>query len=134
MAVWEWIRFLIGGGLLLAGLVTFVIEMIGVFRFRYVLNRMHAAAIGDTLGISFSLIGLMVFNGLNFTTMKLALLVIFFWVASPISSHMLARLEVTTNTSLKQHCDVYEDLSVLEKELSQRQKQEELQGKEAGEP
>ena len=43
MSVLEWVRFLVGGGLLLCGLGTFIIEIIGVFRFRYVLNRMHAA-------------------------------------------------------------------------------------------
>ena len=53
-------RFLAGGGLLLCGLGTFIIELIGVFRFRYVLNRMHAAATGDTLGIGFALLGLIV--------------------------------------------------------------------------
>ena len=51
MAVLEWLRFLAGAALLLMGLGIFVIEMIGVFRFHYVLNRMHAAAMGDTLGI-----------------------------------------------------------------------------------
>ena len=73
MVVLEWIRFLIGGGLLLCGLGTFIIEIIGVFRFRYVLNRMHAAAIGDTLGIGFALLGLIVMNGLTFTSLKLLL-------------------------------------------------------------
>ncbi|MDE6516877.1 MAG: monovalent cation/H(+) antiporter subunit G, partial [Acetatifactor sp.] len=58
MAVLGWIRFLAGGALLLLGLGIFVIEMIGVFRFRYVLNRMHAAAMGDTLGIGCCMLGL----------------------------------------------------------------------------
>ena len=62
----QWIRFLLGGGLLLAGLATFIIEMIGAFRFRYILNKMHAAAIGDTLGIGFALLGLIVMSGFNF--------------------------------------------------------------------
>lgn len=53
MAVLEWVRFLAGAVLMLCGLGIFVIEMIGVFRFKYILNRMHAAAIGDTLGIGF---------------------------------------------------------------------------------
>lgn len=114
MILWEWARFLIGGALLAAGLVTFVIEIIGVFRFKYVLNRMHAAAMGDTLGISFSLIGLMIFSGLNFTTLKLALIVLFFWIASPVSSHMVAKLEITTNENLKEHCAIYDDLKQLE--------------------
>ena len=39
MIILEWLRFIIGGGLLLAGLATFIIELVGVFRFRYVLNR-----------------------------------------------------------------------------------------------
>ena len=57
MAVWEWIRFLAGAAFLLTGLGIFVIEMVGVFRFRYILNRMHAAAMGDTLGILFVIMG-----------------------------------------------------------------------------
>lgn len=97
MAVIEWFRFLAGTFLLLIGLGIFVVEMIGVFRFKYVLNRMHAAAMGDTLGIGASLVGLMVMNGLNFTTLKLFLIVVFLWFSSPVSSHLIARLEVTTN-------------------------------------
>lgn len=125
MQVLEWIRFIIGAGLLLCGLGIFLIEVYGVFHFDYVLNRMHAAAMGDTLGISFSLIGLMVFAGLDFTTLKLALIVIFFWFASPVSSHMLSRLEVSTNESLKEHCTVYEDLKLLEEELKAAESSEE---------
>ena len=97
MIALEWIRFLRGGGQLLAGLATFVIEMIGVFRFRYILNRMHAAAIGDTLGIGFALAGLILLNGFDFTSLKLFLVIVFLWFSSPVSSHLIARLEVTTN-------------------------------------
>lgn len=43
MAVFEWVRFFAGAVFLLCGLGIFLIEMIGVFRFKYVLNRMHAA-------------------------------------------------------------------------------------------
>ena len=75
MAVIEWIRFLAGAFLLLFGLSIFVIEMVGVFRFKYVLNRMHAAAMGDTLGIGFSLAGLIVMNGFDFTSLKLFLVI-----------------------------------------------------------
>ena len=97
MAVIEWIRFIVGGGLLLCGLAIFVIEIIGVFRFHYVLNRMHAAAMGDTLGIGFALLGLIVISGINFTSLKLFLVIVFLWFSSPVSSHLIARLEVTTD-------------------------------------
>lgn len=103
MAVIEWIQFLIGAFLLVFGLMIFAIEMVGVFRFRYVLNRMHAAAMGDTLGIGFSLMGLIVMSGLNFTSLKLLFVVIFLWFASPTSSHLIARLEVTTDEEPEKH-------------------------------
>ncbi len=103
MIVLEWARFLIGGGLLLCGLGTFIIEIIGVFRFRYVLNRMHAAAIGDTLGIGFALLGLIVISGFNFTSLKLFLVIVFLWFSSPVSSHLIARLEVSTNEDSGRH-------------------------------
>ena len=61
MEIIEWIRFIVGAALLLCGLLIFLIELYGIFHLKYVLNRMHAAAMGDTLGISFSLVGLMIF-------------------------------------------------------------------------
>ena len=106
MEIIEWIRLIVGGGLLICGLGIFLVELYGIFHLNYVLNRMHAAAMGDTLGISFSLVGLMIFSGWNFTTLKMALIVVFLWFASPVSSHLLARLEVTTNEKLKKYCQI----------------------------
>ena len=103
MILWEWVRFLAGAALLAAGLVIFVIEIIGVFRFKYVLNRMHAAAMGDTLGIGLALLGLIVMNGFDFTSLKLFLVIVFLWFSSPVSSHLIARLEVTTNEEKGKH-------------------------------
>ncbi len=114
----EWIRLIIGSAFLAIGMVFFFTELFGVFHFKYVLNRMHAAAIGDTLGISSCLIGLMIFSGLNFTTLKMLLVIVFLWFASPVSSHVLSRLEAATNEQLSEHCEIYEDVAVLEQELA----------------
>ena len=124
MEILEWLRLIAGGALLLSGLIIFLIELYGVFHLKYVLNRMHAAAMGDTLGISFSLVGLMIFSGINFTTLKMMLIVIFLWLASPVSSHLLARLEVVTNEKLENHCQSYSDLAVLEEELKKEREKE----------
>ena len=124
MEILEWLRLIAGGALLLSGLIIFLFELYGVFHLKYVLNRMHAAAMGDTLGISFSLVGLMIFSGLNFTTLKMMLIVIFLWLASPVSSHLLARLEVVTNEKLENHCQSYSDLAVLEEELKKEWEKE----------
>lgn len=119
MEIIGWIRLIVGGALLLCGLSIFLTEIYGVFHFKYVLNRMHAAAMGDTLGISFSLVGLMIFSGFNFTTLKMALIVILLWIASPVSSHLLAKVEFTTNEDLEEHCKIYSRLEDLEDELEE---------------
>ncbi len=106
MAIFEWVRFIVGSAFLLAGLAIFLIEIIGVFRFKYVLNRMHAAAIGDTLGIGFSFIGLMIMEGFTFTSLKLFLVIIFLWFSSPASSHLISRLEVTIDEESEDHYKV----------------------------
>ena len=97
MTVLLWIRFIVGIALILCGIIVFGIELFGVFQFHYVLNRMHAAAMGDTLGIALSMLGLIILCGLNFTSLKMVLVVVFLWFASPVASHMLSRFEVATN-------------------------------------
>ena len=124
MNTFEWIRLLAGSIFLVIGMVIFFTELFGVFHFNYVLNRMHAAAMGDTLGISSCLLGLMIFSGLNFTTLKMFLIVVFLWFASPVSSHMLSRLEAATNERLSDHCEIYEDVEILERELTERRNSE----------
>lgn len=101
MQILEWIRFLAGTGLLLMGLGIFVLQIFGVYKFKYVLNRMHAAAMGDTLGIGVSLTGLILLSGWNFTSLKMVLIIVFLWLASPVSSHLISRLEVVTNEDLE---------------------------------
>lgn len=118
MGAVEWIRLIAGCAFLICGLVIFFTELFGLFHFRYVLNRMHAAAMGDTLGIGACMAGLIIFSGLNFTSLKLLLIVIFLWFASPVSSHVLSRLEIATNENLEEHCTIYPDLETLEAELS----------------
>ena len=118
MEIIEWIRFIIGAAFILCGLLIFIIEMIGIFRFKYVLNRMHAAAMGDTLGIGCSIIGLMIMSGLDFTSLKLFCIIVFLWFSSPTSSHLITRLEAATDEEREKHYAVV-TLEELEK---QRQK------------
>lgn len=96
--IWEWVRFAVAALLIISGLVFELIAVFGVYRLKYVLNRMHAAAMGDTLGISLVLIGLIVIRGLSFDTLKFILIIFFLWLASPVSSHLIARLETTMNS------------------------------------
>jgi len=115
MQILEWIRFGAGTLLLILGLGIFFLEIFGVFKFSYVLNRMHAAAMGDTLGLGACLTGLILLSGFNITSVKLALVLIFLWLASPVASHLIARLEVVTNEHLAESCELPE--GSLEEEL-----------------
>lgn len=121
MEIIDILRFVLGSVFIGIGLIIFFTELFGVFRFNYVLNRMHAAAMGDTLGISCCLIGLMIFSGFRFTTVKILFIVIFLWCTSPVSSHVLSRLEAATNDNINEHCTIYNDVADLEKELEERQ-------------
>ena len=92
MLIVEWI--------VIFGLFLFAIEVFGSYKFDFVLNRMHVAAIGDTLGIGICMLGLIIFSGFNFTSVKILLVIIFLWIASPVSSHLIARFEVMTNDKI----------------------------------
>lgn len=115
MRILEWLQFLAGVSLLLGGLFIFVVQLAGVFKFKFVLNRMHAAAMGDTLGIGISMAGLMILSGFNFTSLKMALIIVFLWMASPVASHLIARLEVTTNEHLEDFCELPKETEVKKK-------------------
>lgn len=104
--VLEWIRFIAGSVFILIGLFMTVLAVSGVYRFNYVMNRMHLAAMGDTTGLFCTLIGLMLYSGLNIMTAKFALIVAFFWLASPVSGHMVAEIEIVTNDSPKKEFEV----------------------------
>ena len=81
------------------GVIFAITSTVGVFRFKYVLNRMHSAAIGDTLAILFILIGLVLICGISFSSLKLLAIIVFFWLAGPVSSHLLANLVRTVDSA-----------------------------------
>ena len=97
----EIIRFIIVCALTAVGLFVLISGVVGVFRFKYALTRIHAAAVFDTAGIMLVLLGVMVATGLNITTLKMLFVVIFLWLSSPVSSHLIGRLEITINDHLE---------------------------------
>lgn len=109
----EWVRFVAGALLILAGLTVSCIAVVGTYKFKFVLNRMHAAAMNDTMAILLVVLGLIILNGFNFTSLKLFVIICFFWMASPVCSHLLARLEVTVDKEqVKKECEVGDDVEL----------------------
>ena len=100
------IRIIIGLALIAFGIFTMVVATIGIFRFKYVLSRMQAAALVDTLGILLLLAGLVVLAGFSVLSAKAFLIIVFLWLASPVTSHLIAKTEVMTNPHIKEECEV----------------------------
>ena len=48
------IREIIAAICIFIGLFVFLCSILGIYRFKYAMNRMHAAALGDTMGRIFS--------------------------------------------------------------------------------
>lgn len=94
----------IGLAFLLFGLFVFFTAVLGLYRFNYVLNRMHAAAVGDALGIFCILIGLIFLHGITLPAFKTLLILAFLWLTSPVASHLIAEMEVATIPSIKSEC------------------------------
>ena len=104
----DWIVFIVSNALIIIGLFIACSAVLGLYRFNFVVNRMHAAAMNDTLGILLVLMGLMIQTGFQYASLKMLVIIIFFWFASPVSGHLIARLEVTTDKHLSEECEVRE--------------------------
>ena len=99
----EWIRFAVSAILFLMGMIFIAVSVVGVFRFRFALNRMHSASIIDTLGVLFMTAAVFVSTDLSAASVKLVLIVAFIWVGSPIASHLVSLLELDTDDELANH-------------------------------
>ena len=100
----EWIRFWIAAVLVILGLLALGVALLGTFRLKFSLNRIHSAAIADTLALACLTVGLMVARGSLPVALKLAFAVGFQWCTSPITSHLLTKFEYMTNRELGRHC------------------------------
>ena len=79
----SWLCLLGGAGFLLIG-------AIGVLRFPDFFTRLHAVSVGDTMGASLVLAGLMLQGGLSLVTVKLLLIFYFMIFTGPTAVHALA--------------------------------------------
>lgn len=95
--MFEWFRFWLTAVLMLGGLFLLVTGVLGQYRLKYVLNRMHAASMGDSLGLLMIAAGLCVSCNDGWTIAKFLLTAFFIWITSPTGSHLIARLEMTVN-------------------------------------
>lgn len=102
----EWIRFVLTAACMLVGLFLLMEGVISQYRFHYVLNRMHAASMGDSLGLLMVVAGLCISCNDGWTILKFLMAVLYLWLTSPTASHLIARLELTTNEHPEQEMEM----------------------------
>ena len=103
------ISLIVTGIILFLGCFTILVACLGVMKFNFVMNRMHCAAIIDSIGFFLIVVGLITGSLSMSYIPKLILLLVFQWVSSPIASHMVSRLELETDTNLESHMKKEED-------------------------
>lgn len=94
------IRTILAVALMTCGLAAICVSALGLFRFRYVLNRMHAAAVTDTLGVLGILGGLALLCGPTLMTVKIGIIIVFMWLAGPVVTHLLIKTELLTEREI----------------------------------
>lgn len=99
----EWIRFGISAAFTLVGVLAFACAAFGVGRFGFCLNRLHAAAVADTVGVSCIAFSAIVYLGFDFVSLKELCVLVLMMLTSPVSTHLLAQLEYSVSDSLSEN-------------------------------
>jgi multicomponent Na+:H+ antiporter subunit G len=76
---------------LVAGGVFCIVGAVGLLRMPDFYTRMHAASVVDTLGATLVLLGLMLQAGFTLVAVKLLMVGVLIYFASPTATHALAR-------------------------------------------
>ena len=103
----EYIRFAFFAILLLAGLCFEIVAVIGVNRFGFSLNRLHAASIGDTMGLICIVLACVIKAGSITLALKLITVLLFMLLTCPMSSHLIALLVYRTDPSLEKEAQLW---------------------------
>ena len=93
---------IVGVIFVLVGMFVFAVSVLGLYRFHYTLNRMHTVALADTLGTALVMIGLILLGLDIFHMLKLFLVLLFLWITSPVSSHLISKAEILTKLYLEE--------------------------------
>ncbi|GAA0178274.1 hypothetical protein SH2C18_13520 [Clostridium sediminicola] len=84
-------RIVLSSLFLAGGLFFFFVGTVGILRFKDIFTRAHSAAKCDTLGAVLSLTALIIYNGFNWVSFKLILIIVFVWITNPTATHLIAK-------------------------------------------
>ena len=91
-----WIRFGLTATLLTLALISMASAVLGNF-------RLHAAGIGDTVGVFLAALAVAIGIGTPSVILKIAMILIFMWCTSPVATHFLGQIEYYMDDTLDEH-------------------------------
>lgn len=105
----DWIKFIVVALFLLTAVILESFAIFGVNRFRFSLNRLHAAAIGDTLSITCVILAAIVYTGFELLSLKYFMVLTLMWMTSPVSGHLISLLVVKTDDDIEKEAKVWKN-------------------------
>ncbi|MBQ6645057.1 MAG: monovalent cation/H(+) antiporter subunit G [Clostridia bacterium] len=103
----EWVRFVLFCALLLMAACFLFMSLIGVNRFRFSLNRLHAASVNDTMGVLCIVLACAVKSGLSALSLKFLMVYLFMLITCPLSSHLISLLVYRTDESISREAPLW---------------------------
>jgi multicomponent Na+:H+ antiporter subunit G len=82
---------LIGIAFILVGLFFVLVAAIGVVRLPDVYTRSHAVGLTDSVGASFLLIGLALYQGFSTNLVKIVVVLVLLYLLNPVITHATVR-------------------------------------------
>jgi multicomponent Na+:H+ antiporter subunit G len=86
-----WLQNTLSVLLICMGIFFMLVGSIGILRLPDFYSRTHAVSMSDALGISSVMMGLIVYEGVTQSSLKLLLIILFVALSNPIGSHALSR-------------------------------------------
>lgn len=85
------IKEIVSAILLIAGFIFLTLSAVGVIRLPDFFSRMHSSGIGETLGIALMGMGFIIYTGINFTSVKILLIVLSIFIVNPVGTHLIGK-------------------------------------------
>ena len=78
--------------LLLLGLFFMMVSVKGVIKLPDFFSRLHAIGLGQSLGMGFCCLGMLIYQGPNITGLKILMVLFVSMIAGPIGTHIVDRV------------------------------------------
>ncbi|MEG0291667.1 MAG: monovalent cation/H(+) antiporter subunit G [Anaerovoracaceae bacterium] len=85
------IREILASGFLISGFIFMIISTVGVLKFDDFYKRLHASGVGESFAFVLMAIGLFIYDGLTFTSVKIFFIILALFMINTVGTHLIAK-------------------------------------------